>query len=298
MSANSDWEGVISLAAQHLLLPALWKALSRKGLAQNVPQSVKRFLSEIYVLSTERNKKIKNQALEIVTALSRATIPCILLKGGAFLFDCEPEDFGERMMVDLDLLVPQDRVPQSVIILADLGYGTLGHEAAPHHHPALFRQGEVATIEVHWSIGDDALLPPDQLFRNAIPVSASTVWIPSPSHRLIHNMFHAAVLDGGFRGGIIPLKALHDLTRIVDAHQSIIDWEEIGAAMRRRGFGRVLEAHLYLANRLLNWSPPSTITPTWRAAVHYRRCLAFNFIRQTITPHPRASLRRLASALR
>ena len=73
------------------------------------------------------------------------------------------------------------------------------------------------------------------------------------------------------------------------------DWQQIETSMRRCGFGRVLEAHVYMASRLLKWPGPSTITPTWRAALHYRRCLAFNFIRGATTLDQRVSLKNFIS---
>jgi hypothetical protein len=294
-SPKLGWEGVISIAVGYFLLPALWKALKRKGLTHDLPPAVKDFLHEVYVLNTARNEKLKNQAIEIIDTLSQARISSVLLKGGAFLFDATQEDLGDRMMVDIDVLVPEDRLAQSVVILKDLGYDTLGDKKRrPHHYPPLFRHGEVATIEIHWCIGDETkLLPPEHAFDDAIALEAgaSKVWIPSPTHRIIHNMFHAAVQDDDFRRGVISLKALHDLARIAEAHRATIDWEQIDRSMRRCGLGRVLETHVYLASRLLKWPRPSAITPTWRAALHYRRCLAFTFIRGATTPAQIASVK-------
>jgi hypothetical protein len=294
-SPNSGWERVVSAAAGHLLLPALWKALRRKGLGDQLPLDVKDFLNEVYVLNATRNKALRAQAAEIVAALSQSSISSVLLKGGAFLFDSAEEDLGDRMMVDLDLLVPKGRLAESVAVLKDLGYETFGDEKLrPHHHPPLFREGEVATVELHWSTGERTeLLPAEHVFRDAIGLEpgASKVWIPSASHRVIHAMYHAAVQDGEFRRGIFSLKALLDMIAIAKAYPAMIDWELIDSSMRRCGFGRVLEAQVYLANRLLNWPPPRSVSPTWRAALHYRRCLVFMFIRDATTPYPRAALK-------
>jgi len=145
------------------------------------------------------------------------------------------------------------------------------------------------------------LLPTEHVFADArmLDAGSSRVWIPSPTHRIIHNLFHAAVQDGEFVGGVISLKALYDLIRISEAHQASIDWEEIESSMRRRGFGRELEAHVYMADRLFGWQGPSGIRPTWRAALHYQRCLMFNSLRgaalpafnSITTPDQRESLR-------
>jgi hypothetical protein len=238
-------------------------------------------------LNASRNSRLKNQAIEIVNTLSHSGISTVLLKGAAFLFDGAPEDLGERMMLDLDVLVPQHDLTQSVIALKNLGYEAIGDQKLEHHHPPLFRQGEVATVEVHWHICEEAtLLPSEHVFREAkeLNVGGAGVCIPSPSHRIIHNLFHAAVQDGEFVGGVISLKALYDLMRIAEVHRGSIDWEGIDSLMRRCGFGRELEAHVYMANRLFGWRGPSGIRPTWRAALHYHRCLMFSALRGVALP--------------
>ena len=285
--ASADWEAVVPIAARHLLLPALWKALSRKGLTSELEPSVREFLNEIYGLNASRNDRLKSQAVEIVDTLSHAGIASVLLKGAAFLFESAPEDLGERMMLDLDLLVPEHKLLESISVLNNLGYEAIGDQKLAHHHPPLFRQGKVATVEVHWHICEDAtLLPTEQVFSEArmLDEGRSRVRIPSPTHRIIHNLFHAAVQDGEFVGGVISLKALYDLVRIAEAHPTLIDWETIDRLMRSHGFGRELEAHIYMANRLFGWRNPSCITPTWRAALHYQRCLTFSAMRGAALP--------------
>ncbi|HEV2551849.1 MAG TPA: nucleotidyltransferase family protein [Stellaceae bacterium] len=300
--ASADWEAVLPIADRHLLLPTLWKSLCRKGLETELAPSPRDFLKEIYGLNASRNSRLKRQAIEIVDALSHAGIASVLLKGAAFLFESAPEDLGDRMMLDLDVLVPEHDLAQSITILKSLGYETIGDQKLAHHHPPLFRQGEVATVEVHWHVWEEAtLLPTEHVFGDArmLEADAARVWIPSPNHRIIHNLVHAAVQDGEFVGGVISLKALYDLIRISQAHQASIDWEEIGSLMRSCGFGRELEAHVYMAERLFGWRRPSCITPTWRAALHYQRCLMFSSLRgaalptfnSITTPSQRESLR-------
>ena len=300
--ASVEWEEVIPIAARHLLLPALWKALCRKNLIGELDPSVRDFLNEIYGLNASRNSRLKSQATEIVDTFSHAGIASVLLKGAAFLFDGVPEDSGERMMLDLDVLVPQRDLTQSISVLTNLGYEAIGDQKLEHHHPPLFRQGDVATVEVHWHICEEAtLLPSEHVFSEATGLNAgsSRVWIPSPSHRIIHNLFHAAVQDGEFVGGVISLKALYDLIKIAESHQGSIDWEVIDSVMRSGGFGRELEAHVYMASRLFGWQGPSCITPTWRAALHYQRCLLYSSLRgaalpafnSITTPDQRQSLR-------
>lgn len=255
-------------------------------------------------MNVDRNSRIRSQAIEIVDALSNAGIASVLLKGAAFLFESAPEDLGERMMLDLDVLVPEPDLARSISLLNNLGYIAAGNQKLVHHHPPLVRQGDIATVEIHWHICENPqLLPAEHVFSESMILNAgsSRVGIPSPTHRIIHNLFHAAVQDGEFVGGVISLKALYDLIRIDDAHHHAIDWQRVETSMNRSGFGRELEAHIYLAERLFGWQGPSSIRPTWRAAFHYQRCLVFSALRgaalpafnKLTTPDQRQSVRSL-----
>jgi hypothetical protein len=280
-SPDLDWEGIISIAGRHLLLPAMRNALVNKRLVSALPTVVRNFLDEAYRLNTARNQRLKAQSSEIVRSLSRAEITSVLLKGGAFLFDCKYEDLGMRMMLDLDILVPEDRFEESVAVLRHLGYERCGDShlqvTDPQHYPALFRPGEIATVELHRRLEEqEHLLPPGLVFDHSdtLKDGNSYVCIPSSTHRIMHNISHAAIDHGEYLSWSISLKALYDLMMISEAHPTTVNWEDIKGAMRRCGYIRVFEAYIYLASHLLKWPAPPAVLPTWHAALHYRRCLA------------------------
>ena len=277
-SPDLDWEGIISIAGRHLLLPAMRKALINKRLISALPTAVRDFLDEAYRLNTARNQRLKAQSGEIVQSLSRGGITSVLLKGGAFLFDCKDEELGMRMMLDLDILVPEDRFEESVAVLLHLGYERSQPHSPfhPHHYPDLFRPGEIAAVELHrWLGPQEHLLPPCLVFDHSdtLKVGTGYVCIPSSTHRIMHNIFHAAIQHRDYLTWSISLQALNDLMMISEAHPTTVNWEDIKGAMRRCGYIRVLEAYIYLASHLLKWPAPPAVLPTWRAALHYRRCL-------------------------
>lgn len=88
----------------------------------------------------------------------------------------------------------------------------------------------------------------------------------------MHNIFHASIHHGEYLSWSISLKALYDLMMISEAHPTTVNWEDIKG--RRCGYIRVFEAYIYLVSHLLKWPAPPAVLPTWRAALHYRRCLA------------------------
>jgi hypothetical protein len=259
--------------------PALWHALNRKGLLDSPPKDARDFLAESYRLNGRRNERIKEQALEIAARFTEAGIQTIVLKGGAFLFDCADEDLGCRMMVDLDLLIPEKKLDQGVSLLHELGYKTVTHIEATwtYHLPPLVREGEVAIVELHQDVGEQRdLLRAGTAFRDARPVRTAPgeIMALSPTHRVIHNVFHSEIQDRHHELGLISLKQLYDFGLIRQAHEDAIDWAVVRSALVGRGFGSVLESYMYLADRLLALPQPSQIPVTRRAKLHYHRCIA------------------------
>jgi hypothetical protein len=82
----------------------------------------------------------------------------------------------------------------------------------------------------------------------------------------MHSIFHTAIHHGKYLS--------YGLMMISEAHPTTVNWEDIKGAKRCCGDIRVLEAYIYLASHLLKWPAPPPVPPTWRAALHYRRCLA------------------------
>lgn len=272
------WAAVIELAGSLFLAPALWTALERKGLSERLPADARDFLMDAQRLNGLRNDRIRDQALELVRALNGAGIAPLLLKGGAFLFDGDRRAARERMMVDLDFLVPDGAFQESVAVAEGLDYRVVyEHQDWTHDYHPLGRPGDAASVEIHRDVGEQrSLIPADEAFRRAVPLSAEglDLYALSPTDRVLHNVFHSQIQDRQHALDRLPLRQLHDLTLICGRPGDAVSWPEIRAAMEREGYGHALACYLDLANRLLGVPRPPGFAPSWRTGFHYRRCLA------------------------
>ncbi len=272
------WSEIIQLANAHYLTPALWSALEDKGLVDCLPEDARDFLRDAHRLSGVRNTRVREQASELVGVLNDAGITPVMLKGGVYLFEGDRRAFTTRMMVDLDLLVPERQLERSVSVARDLGYEILTEaKHRTHQYHPLGRPGDPASVEFHRDVGKQrTLLPVNKAFRQAVPLNADGLRLLalSPTHRVLHNIFHAEIQDRAFILGRFPLRALHDLLLITGTHGEEIEWPEIRAAMARERLDNVLDSYLSLANRFLGLPLPPGFEPPLRAGIHHHWRLA------------------------
>src|SRR5262245_51579486 len=65
----SDWSALILEANEHLVAPALYRAVA-DGAAPAIPEDVKRYLRLIYKMNSARNEQLRAQCLTAISALN------------------------------------------------------------------------------------------------------------------------------------------------------------------------------------------------------------------------------------
>ncbi len=280
LPANAEqWTAVIELATAHYLAPALWLALQESGCVDRLPPDARGFLKEAHRLNVVRNTKIREQAVELLEVLGRAGIKTVIMKGGVYLFEDDQPAFEARMMVDLDLLVPEAQLEESFQITRSLGYTIYekSDELFQHLDP-LVRKGDLASIELHRHVGmQRAVLPAEDVLRDAIQMKVwgSFVYVPTPTQRATQNIFHSEVQSqNNYALGLIPLRHLHDLMLLRARHEDEIDWPAVRRCLSRGAYDYLLPGYLYLVNRFLGLPMPATVAITAAARLHYIWCVA------------------------
>lgn len=273
-----QWAAVIRLANLHYLTPAVWLAVRHEGPDLDLPSDAYDYLQAAHGLNIDRNQRIKQQAVELTQALTEADIQSVILKGGAHLFDGNERAFATRMMVDLDLLVRRERLDESYLVARSLGYEKLFRtDELFHHIDPIGRKGSLATIDIHRDVGMQLrILPANEVFNQAssVPVGGSSVYVPAPTHRALHCIYHSEVqAQNNYALGRIPLRYLHDLALLRQQHGSEIDWQAVQYGLSRQGYGHVVSGFLYLAERLLGLEMPEGVHCDSSAKRHYVWCI-------------------------
>ncbi len=273
------WEKVIKLSSQHLVTPALYWTLSKKGLLDALPDNgLITFLEMMLEANRDRNQKILAQLCNIVMQLNQVGIEPLLMKGVASLITGVYADVGIRMMTDIDLLIPEDKLMISVTALEKLGYKSLaGYTYATYHHQyvPLVCEGSIASLELHprmVRIGTQ-ILPTTEVWHNAQPLSFSDikVRVPSPQHRIQHNIIHTYMMDANYSMATINLMQLYEFAMLRKSLEKQLDWQRLAAHFKQHGKAKLFHSYVTMAYKLLAQSLPDEIPFTASAMRDYQR---------------------------
>lgn len=268
------------MATEEAVLPAL-----SSHIPIPLPPEISDFFSALKELSLERNRQILAAAEEIAQLLELRGIEAVFLKGVAYLLAGVYPDHSERFISDIDILVPQAKLPAAVEALRSAGY--LESDPRPiasagHHHTMLYRPDDSTYgVELHRSIGlaaCEALLPAQEILAGAQPCGGSSIRIPSPQHLLIHHVAHSQI-HHEYHERIWPsLRGLYDfllLTRRFNA----LNWKAIGERFRRRAQYGTWALYARQVQATFHADLPFRIRESWLTrARHYRR--------QALRAHP------------
>ena len=161
----------------------------------DLPDDFRFYLLFIHAQNDARNSALRRQLVEAVACLNVIGIEPVLLKGAIRLVDGLYPDLGWRLMRDLDLLVPRERLHDAAAQLRRIGYAS-SSPSAPRRHwhlPPLVRAAAEAVIEVHEDLlGRPGLCSAEQMIARSQPalVDGARVRIPDIADQLVHLIAH------------------------------------------------------------------------------------------------------------
>nr|WP_321231945.1 nucleotidyltransferase family protein [uncultured Psychroserpens sp.] len=149
-----NWEEFVTVASNHLVLPACYYRLKQKNLLEYIPQDLESYLKEIALINKHRNLSLIKQSQDIASLFNTHNIDYVFLKGIALLFGNYYEDLGERMVGDIDLLINENQIDEAFNLLIKHGYTkmpvTLRDTFFDHRHKErLMLNDGLAAVELH-----------------------------------------------------------------------------------------------------------------------------------------------------
>lgn len=216
-----EWEQFVGLCSNHLILPAIYLKFQSHGIIEYLPEDLAEFLKEVHHLNSVRNKQILLQLQEIMNILNEHEIFPTLLKGAGNLLDGLYADVGERILGDIDFLVPEKDYLLSAELMESNGYSTVSAIPAysdlksMKHYPRLYHPDFPAVIEIH-------RLPVREEYQSwfnteiidqekKVVSSLNGCFVESDSHKIIHNFIHCQLSNKGYLHGIVSFRDLYDL---------------------------------------------------------------------------------------
>jgi hypothetical protein len=168
---------------------------------------------------------------------------------------------GERMIGDIDVLIPSAKLAGAVEHLFAAGYQPVAaDEELPktedyglkhHHYPAIYSLDWPAPVELHVHpvhLPVARLLGSEEVVRDATPLSlrGGDCLLPSPTHFVMHNVIQAFVMDIRDRG-CVSLRQLFEFVYASRTNAERIDWAAIQQRFDSLGYGSALRGYAVLA---------------------------------------------------
>jgi hypothetical protein len=216
---NYDWNDFIWTCSNHLVLPVIYLKFRKYDLLDHLPEGLASHFEEIYVLNHARNKQILLQMKEINAMLNKAGISPIYLKGTGNLIDGIYTDIGERIIGDIDFLVPGTDFLTAAELFKNEGYQICRPNNEPidqiKHYPRLWKENVTADIEIHRSpvtinhslhFGADLV----QQFKKEV-AEYPGCYVLSDEHKVILNFIHSQLTNSGHALGVVSLRDIYDL---------------------------------------------------------------------------------------
>jgi hypothetical protein len=257
-----DWTDFIIMASESLVAPSLLAAGRANGLAELLPREVMDYLDGMAILNRQRNRRIQSEITEIAAVFAQIAVAPVLLKGAAHLMSGLYDDIGDRVMSDVDLLVPDARLHSCAEALQREGFRILADNGFPahHHYPPLGRPGDSVSIELHVEALDAPharLLQSAEIFATSARLSNDArLALPSPQTRLIIAVAHAQLSNHGYLYGELGLRELLDFGRLCRRHAGEIDWIDLIRRFKSWNAQTALACHFVAGRELLGIPVP------------------------------------------
>ena len=269
-AGSIPWQQLLWLAGNHLVTPALAGSLRRKALFDLLPEEIRDYLDSLETFNRERNQILYRELIHIAQLLNRSGIEPLLLKGANALLPDQYPGAEDRVLGDLDLMVPADKIEAASAALQADGYLQLSLERVlprdlirSHHAAPLLHSNLPVTVELHsrmlCNVQDDLWLSAKLL---ATPITLSggnaTVLVPDPATRLLHNFLHTQIQD--LNHALFSLAHRQLLEFVSLRHWQGQQWEWPGLAKRLRPKRhRALAGYLLAAERWYGQTMPSDL---------------------------------------
>lgn len=262
---GEGWIGLLLAAGRHGLIPLVYWNLNRYA-PSAPPAGLMNQLASQFQSNKERNQVLVAELLDIIDALESQDISVLPFKGPVLASQVYG-DLAFRQFSDLDLLVPEDRIPKTVELLQGRGYevvtpqgltfATLSAAMPGRKDVGLYSTRRDIKIDLHW-----------RLTGSQFPTDADS---PGFWDRLQHTQLNGATVRNlpmddlllylcvhGSRHGFHRLDWVVDIAELVRCGPAI-DWISLYERARATQIDHMLNLGLLLADDLLQCPVPAKV---------------------------------------
>lgn len=251
------------------LRPLAAHRLRQSGGLAELPDALARELVRATRASGALQLGLRAETRSAVSALEAAGIPSLVLKGMALAHTVYPSPEA-RTMVDVDLGVPPERLPEARRVLEATGLRVPDRRrrdleaegdawSGPLERPDTSRMVDLQTAlklgqpPYATHVVSEDLAPAHWERAQALELGGTTLWVPAPEDMLRHTLLHGTCMHG-FQHGVrslldVALQIRHhgerlDLERVLADCGSFARWVRLAFALVAEEFGVPVPARL------------------------------------------------------
>lgn len=216
-----DDKSWVAFSSREKLAPTLAKAIEDLNLEEHLPDDLVVWLRLARHRNVERNEHVLDEIEKFTRHLNEIDVTPCFLKGAAYLLDDIYGHIGDRFLLDVDCLLPEDQLHKAYDHLLHVGYTTwriagISDDSA-HLHP-LFSPTYEVSFELHRHMSylpplDTKVLPACSVLSGSEECRRGEIVfkIPHMTHRLSHALSHATLSPEQVMRGGLYLRDLIDL---------------------------------------------------------------------------------------
>ena len=252
-----QWSGRRAAAAR-TGIEARWLPLVARNLARlGAPEANDELLRRARREAWASNQLIFDRARPALTALHRAGIRTVLLKGAALSLAVYP-DRGARPFGDVDALIEPTSIDAARPILAELGWTcphTPGALAQTGRHSFSYSSPDGGALDIHQYVLQECTWPGVDAgpWRRTVSIEDDqTRWlVQSPADQLLHVCIHGLRWSRVHAGTWVA-----DAVEVLHRAGDTLDWDVVVAEARQRQLSCQLRSALRLVADI-----PGTVVP-------------------------------------
>lgn len=211
-----NWDAIVVVASKHLVLPAVYCRLQQRSLLECLPDDLYAYLKELTALNRIRNQTLMEEARVISKLFTKNDINFVFIKGIAIMAGNYYNDYGERMIGDIDILVSSEHLERAFELLTSEGYTKtieFNYDVKNYRHlPRQISPTCLGAIELHGQLlknGYNHLIDTDVFLSDKIRVNG--IPIPNSRHLIINAILARQINDRASYFVNLNLKVIYDV---------------------------------------------------------------------------------------
>jgi len=220
-SPDFPWEQFVFMGSNHLVLPALYHKFRICKMLGLFPLELRQHLAGIFEMNDTRNQQIVQEILYLNTLFRNKNIDPVFMKGAASLLSGVYSHSAERMLSDIDCLIPPKSMNDAVHLLVDEGYNHEDYRSEDlpfmHHFPSLSKE-EAARIDLHYLPVTPKYIRYmenwEQRVRTIELEDGAIAKVPGSEDMIRINFLHSQLQDHGDYFAAVSMKNLYEFQRL------------------------------------------------------------------------------------